>query len=64
MKGKPEKITNEERERAFHEMAVFLFELYKKDKQKKLIEQEEAIWQLVFFFYNNIIEFRRKTCQT
>ncbi len=43
MKGKPEKITNEERERAFHEMAVFLFELYKKDKQKKLIEQEEAI---------------------
>lgn len=41
MQEKPEKITNEERERAFHEMAVFLFELYKKDKQKKLIEEAD-----------------------
>jgi len=39
MQEKPEKITNEEYERAFHEMAVFLFELYRKDKQDKSAEQ-------------------------
>ena len=39
---KPEKITNEERERAFHEMAVFLFELYRKDKQLKSMEQQNV----------------------
>lgn len=33
-----ERITNDEYERAFHEAAVFLFELYKKYKQDKATE--------------------------
>lgn len=37
-----EKITNEERERAFQELAVFLFGLYKKDKQDKAAEAADA----------------------
>jgi len=36
------KITNEEVERAFREAAVFLFGLYKKYKQNKQMEQDDA----------------------
>ncbi len=35
---KQARVTNEEYEGAFHELAVFLFEQYKKDKQNKLAE--------------------------
>jgi len=50
------KITNEEVERAFREAAVFLFGLYKKYKQNKQMEQDDAAWQFVYFFHNNIIK--------
>lgn len=40
MKDEREKVTKEEFERAFQELAVFLFELYRKDKQLKVMEQE------------------------
>jgi len=35
-KKKQTRATNEEYERAFQELALFLFEQYKKDKQNKL----------------------------
>jgi hypothetical protein len=42
MDAKHEKLTNEEIERAFREAAVFLFGLYKKYKQNKQMEQDDA----------------------
>jgi len=42
MKDEREKITKEEFERAFKELAVFLFELYRKDKQLKAMEHESV----------------------
>jgi len=42
MEEKRAKITKDEYERAYHEAAAFLFELYKKYKQSKLMEQEDA----------------------
>ena len=36
------KITNEEYEKAFHELAVFLFELYRNDKQVKSMNQIDS----------------------
>ena len=43
-------------EEAFMELASFLFELYKKDKQSHELQEPADDWRFVFFLHNNIIK--------